>query len=240
MAIGFGKGGMVKAITSEGKKVTFRNCKFLNSGVDYMPGLQIEGDGEADIQNCEFFGNLGNGLDSWIIGRIDITNSKFENNGNHAIYVRSETGLIAGNTVTSNEHGIATENGKVRIENNTITDNSHAPLNQYGNAMPIYGSNIMSGNGIEAIRIGGTLSGDPGNTYVLENPYDYPYYSQGFYFTGDDGRIIIPAGAIFQLDERNGFVADKEVSDKIEFQGTVEDPIIFTSPSVMSLLKCRI
>jgi hypothetical protein len=114
----FSLSAMVEVTINGDKKVTFRNCEFSNSQNSGTHALELLGTGEAEIRNCEFSSNAGNGLYSNLSNKVDVINSKFENNGNHAIYVRSETGLITGNTVIGNEHGIATENGKVRIENN--------------------------------------------------------------------------------------------------------------------------
>jgi parallel beta-helix repeat protein len=155
-------------------------------------------------------------------------NTAISNNGSQGIYVYNSTATITNNPITANGgYGIYATGSTLTITSNTLSTNTNGAMYLDGDSFSnaTLSGNTISGNGLDTIVIGGTLSqndtwGSAYGTYVV----DQLTVDAGITLTIDPGVVVKFLGA-GHLTVNGTLVADASAGSPITFTSLKDDTV---------------
>ena len=92
--------------------------------------------------------------------------------------------------------GCRLSNTSPAITNNIVRDNGTYPFYQSGNAFPTYSGNTVTGNGVQAIAVGGTVGT---GAWVNVQGLGLPYIVVGSVTVPQGATLTLPAGTVVKF-----------------------------------------
>jgi parallel beta-helix repeat protein len=180
----------------------------------------------------------GGGYGIWYVGNTNavaiIDSNIIRNIGYDAIRIYSvkDTSSVSFNTITDFPgYGIYFEGASPKVRNNIFDrqvggSNTYA-FYQYGNSLPIYLSNNLSGRINRAIAVGGTIS----RNGRWASPDSLPYVVVSDITLNSGDTLSIAAGTVVKFDAMAGTSYRRLmiVNGILGLQGTSGNPVYFTS-----------
>ncbi len=180
------------------------------------------------VKGCELKYSSGNGLRT--NSTIEIENSVLSDNDKAGLHTTADSISILNNIIENNEeNGISVHGGRgIDMRGNTINNNK-------GNAVYVWGAvldkawteNTVKGNGLNGVVVRSISTYYPSTFYSLET---MPYVLENDLVTYF--RLKIKPGVIIKMKEDAGLYTGNTSKIKTRgliFEGTEEQPIIFTS-----------
>ena len=119
--------------------------------------------------------------------------------------------------------GCKLSNTSPAITNNIVRDNGTYPFYQAGNAFPTYSGNTVTGNGVQAIAVGGTVGT---GAWVNVQGLGLPYVVVGSVTVPQGATLTLPAGTVVKF---GAFLPESGSVRGLVTQGTAANPVVFTS-----------
>lgn len=241
-----GHGGVMFLVDDDAANVSVNHSVIQNSGT-YT--VQIDSGSTATIANSTIASNVFYAAVYLTGGTTTLTDNTITAShgasGSYGVYIVNASPVLTGNTInTVANYGIYVAGGSPTISDNTVNDSMYGIYltgssttpeimnNTFtGNTYPIYlgavnsdtsiSGNIGSGNTYNVIVLSGTTTGDV--TLAAESDFTYAPYR----LTVNAGTTLtIEPGSVIKFLNSTSYLS---VSGTLVAQGTISEPIIFTS-----------